>query len=345
MESTRTEMAQKLKAIEKEIVSRGVDKLCSAADISGKLEEITAPTQKDVEEIIYKDGRFLTDINAAHDKIEWLKIGKLNKSDMPMIRNVIDDADLYLQEYFQSTAKEVREELEKKCKSNIDDNADESKDGSRVVDSQKLATEITDKILQTPFFLKSQRLMNNLDLSKRTKQALDSHLGSQLIDFILNPSAAKKLSIYPTPHKTTAFSTQEVVKIRKYRQQRLKIKASVPKLIQLEKEANEAIALFESNLNGLPVKHMWQNLENIDLVLKSHREVLEFMNDPEGKKGVTEVAAKYLTNQLKIPNTIQLNGVDRSISAALATAVVGYTKQFYFPDLVERVDKLEKRIS
>ncbi|CEP12867.1 hypothetical protein [Parasitella parasitica] len=345
MESTRAEMTRKLKAIEKEIISRSVDKLCFAADISEELKNITAPTQKDVEEIIYKDGRFLEDINAAHDKIELLKVCKLNRFDMPIIRNVIDDADHYLQEYFQVAMRETYEYLNKIYRSIIDD-ADKSKFGSKAVNSEKLAMDITDKILQTsPFFKINQKLVNNLDLKNRAKQALDDYLGSQLIDTILNPSAAKEPTVYPTLNKTIALSVQEAAKIRRHHQQRLKIEASLPKLSQMEKETNETIALFESNLNSLPVKHLWQNLENMDRVLKSHREVLEFMNDPEGQHEITKLSTKPLTDQLKIPNTIQLNEADKNISAALATAIVGYTKQLCFSDLLERVDKLEKRLS
>lgn len=76
-------------------------------------------------------------------------------------------------------------------------------------------------------------------------------------------------------------------------------------------------------------------------VSRNHRHILEFMNDPEESHEVTEVA---VVDGGHVPNTVNLNQVDPHLSNALATAVVGYTKQFFFSDMLERVNKLEERM-
>lgn len=68
------------------------------------------------------------------------------------------------------------------------------------------------------------------------------------------------------------------------------------------------------------------------------------MNDPLGEKKITEVTSVPLSSRCQIPNTVNLNEVDKNLSSALATTVVGYTKQLCFSDLLERVSKLEERI-
>lgn len=76
-------------------------------------------------------------------------------------------------------------------------------------------------------------------------------------------------------------------------------------------------------------------------VSRNHRQLLEFMNDPEETHKVTEAA---VVQGRDAPNTVNLNEVDKNLSNALATAVVGYTKRFFFSDMLERISKLEKRI-
>lgn len=68
------------------------------------------------------------------------------------------------------------------------------------------------------------------------------------------------------------------------------------------------------------------------------------MNDPLGEKKITEATSVPLSSRYQIPNTVNLNEVDKNLSSALATTVVGYTKQLCFSDLLERVSKLEERI-
>lgn len=65
------------------------------------------------------------------------------------------------------------------------------------------------------------------------------------------------------------------------------------------------------------------------------------MNDPTETNKATEAAA---VQRSYIPNTVNLNEVDQNISSALATAVVGYTKRFFFSDMLERVNRLEERM-
>ena len=76
-------------------------------------------------------------------------------------------------------------------------------------------------------------------------------------------------------------------------------------------------------------------------VSRNHRQILEFMNDPEENHEVTEAG---IAKGRHIPNTVNLTQVDQNLSNALATAVVGYTKRFIFSDMLERVNKLEERI-
>lgn len=78
-------------------------------------------------------------------------------------------------------------------------------------------------------------------------------------------------------------------------------------------------------------------------ICRNHQDILEFMNDPEGKHKVTEVASVPLGSRRLIPNTINLNEVNNALSSALATAVVGYTQEVYFTELSERLTKLEER--
>lgn len=68
------------------------------------------------------------------------------------------------------------------------------------------------------------------------------------------------------------------------------------------------------------------------------------MNDPLGEKNIAEATSVLLSSRRQIPSTVNLNEVDTNLSNALATTVVGYTKQLCFSDLLERVSKLEKRI-
>lgn len=68
------------------------------------------------------------------------------------------------------------------------------------------------------------------------------------------------------------------------------------------------------------------------------------MNDPLGEKNITEVTSVPLSSRRQIPSTVNLQEVDNNLSSALATTVVGYTKQLCFSDLLDRVSKLEERI-
>lgn len=289
MESTRTEMTKeyenlfsslmsrlltifhlyRLKFLEKKIIDSVADKIYSTADITEKLKQITPPTLKDLEEIAYKDGRLEDEITAANIEVDLRKESKIDKSQLPMISNVIDDADQHLQEYLQTTNGKVSEEIDEKYNSTAEGIRKSSLESS--VDIDRLVKDATEKILQTSPYLKSQNY-SNMDLAKRTKQALDDYLGSQLIDSILNPSTTSESdlsTIYPaTPSKTISLPARETAKIRKCRQQRIKIKASVAKINQMKKEADDSIALFETNLNSYPLQNLAKNLEHIDMLLK-----------------------------------------------------------------------------
>lgn len=289
MENTRTEMTKeyenlfsslmsrlltifhlyRLKFLEKKIIDSVVDKIYSTADITKKLEQITPPTLKDLEVIAYKDGRLEDEITAANIEINLCKESKIDKSQLPMISNVVDDADQYLQEYLQTTNGKASEEIDEKYNSTAEGIRKSSLELS--VDIDRLVEDTTEKILQTSPYLKSQNY-SNMDLAKRTKQALDDYLGSQFINSILNPSTTSESdlsTIYPaTSSKIISLPTREAAKIRKCRQQRIKIKASVAKINQMKKEADDTIALFETNLNSYPLQNLAKNLENIDMLLK-----------------------------------------------------------------------------
>lgn len=289
MESTRTEMTKeyenlfsslmsrlltifhlyRLKFLEKKIIDSVVDKIYSTADITEKLKQITPPTLKDLEEIAYKDGRLEDEITAANIEVDLRKESKIDKSQLPMISNVIDDADQHLQEYLQTTNGKFSEEIDEKYNSTAEGIRKSSLESS--VDIDRLVKDTTEKILQTSPYLKSQNY-SNMDLAKRTKQALDDYLGSQIINSILNPSTTSESdlsTIYPaTPSKIISLPAREAAKIRKCRQQRIKIKASVAKINQMKKEADDSIALFETNLNSYPLKNLAKNLEHIDMLLK-----------------------------------------------------------------------------
>lgn len=259
----------RLKFLEKKIIDSVVDKIYSTADITKKLEQITPPTLKDLEVIAYKDGRLEDEITAANIEINLCKESKIDKSQLPMISNVVDDADQYLQEYLQTTNGKASEEIDEKYNSTAEGIRKSSLELS--VDIDRLVEDTTEKILQTSPYLKSQNY-SNMDLAKRTKQALDDYLGSQFINSILNPSTTSESdlsTIYPaTSSKIISLPTREAAKIRKCRQQRIKIKASVAKINQMKKEADDTIALFETNLNSYPLQNLAKNLENIDMLLK-----------------------------------------------------------------------------
>lgn len=289
MESTKTEMTKKykslfsslmfqsltifhlsrLKVLEKEVIDPAVDKIYSTADITEKLKQITPPTLKDLEEIVFKDGRLEDEITAANIEVNLRKESKIDKSQLPMISNVIDNADQYLQEYLQTTIGKTCEEIDEKHNLTAEGIRKSKLESS--VDIDRLVKDTTERILQTSPYLKSQNYSNR-DLAKRTKQALDDYLGSQLINAILNPSTTSESdpsTIYPaTPSKIISLPAREAAKIRKCRQQRIKIKASVAKINQVQKETNDLIALFEKNLNSYPLQNLVKNLEHIDMLLK-----------------------------------------------------------------------------
>ncbi|OAD06252.1 hypothetical protein MUCCIDRAFT_106820 [Mucor lusitanicus CBS 277.49] len=325
--SIRNEMMRDLSATEQEIVNRGVEQLYSAADVSEKLKEIKLPPESELRKLVHKDDRFEDSIAAARDKVKQLRTSKLDKSQQPVLRNVIDDADQYIQEFLHISTKKAKEHLEERCKSSLS-KLQHTHPMSKV-DIDRLAVDTTNKIVQASPFLKKQDPLKSLDIPNRTKHALRDYLGSQLIESLS--------SIYPH-NKSNTLPPEEAAKIKRQRHQRLQIKAAVPKVAQMDSEAKELVAKFERNLTSYPVQHLMSNLEHIDLLLKH---ILEFMNDPEESHEVTEVA---VVDGGHVPNTVNLNQVDPHLSNALATAVVGYTKQFFFSDMLERVNKLEERM-
>ncbi|KAK4521497.1 uncharacterized protein ATC70_012113 [Mucor velutinosus] len=331
MESIKSDMIRELRAVEQEIVSRGVEQLYSAADVSQKLKEIKLPPESELRKLVHKDDRFEDSLAAAEDKVKQLRESKLDKSQWPIVRNAIDDADQLIQEFLQISTKKAREQLEEKYNSVLF-KVQHANSNSKV-DIDRLVMDTTNKIVQASSFLDKQDHLKSLDLSSRTKQELEDYLGSRLIDSLS--------SIYPHDNKPSVLPSEEAAKIRKHRHQRLQIKAAVPKVTQMEKEAKESIAKFERNLTSYPVQHLMSNLEHIDLLLKNHRQILEFLNDPEETHKVTEAA---VVQGCHVPNTVNLNEVDPHISNALATAVVGYTKRFFFSDMLDRVNKLEERM-
>lgn len=259
----------RLKVLEKQIIDSAVDKIYSTADITEKLKQITPLTLKDLEEIAYKDGRLEDETTSVNIEVNLRKESKIDKSQLPMISNVIDDADQYLQEYLQTTSSKFCDEIDEKYKLTTEEIRKSNLESS--VDIDRLVQGTTERIMQTSPYLKSQNYSNR-DLTKRTKQALDDYLGSQLINAILNPlttSESDPSIIYPaTSSKIISLPAREAAKIRKCRQQRIKIKASVAKINQMKKEANDLIALFEKNLNSYPLQNLVKNLEHIDMLLK-----------------------------------------------------------------------------
>ncbi|EPB87960.1 hypothetical protein HMPREF1544_05251 [Mucor circinelloides 1006PhL] len=335
MESTKTELIRELRAVEKEVVDRGAEILYSAADVSEKLKDIKLPSEDELRKLVYKDDTYRDSIAAAKDKTKQLDENKLDKSQLSILRNAIDDADQYIQEYLLMSTRKTKEELEEKCSSALV--SVQRTNPASTVSVERLVTDTTNKIVEASPILNKQDNLKSLALPKRTKQALEDCLGSQLLDLLLN----RPNSIYPHNNKPITLPPEETAKIRKHHHQRLKIKAAVPKITQMENETKEAITTFEKNLNSYPVQHLMSNLEHIDLVLKNHRQLLEFMNDPTETNKATEAAA---VQRSYIPNTVNLNEVDQNISSALATAVVGYTKRFFFSDMLERVNRLEERM-
>ncbi|KAL9542098.1 hypothetical protein MBANPS3_008776 [Mucor bainieri] len=318
-------------AVEQEIVNRGVEQLHSAANIEEKLKELELPPENELRKLVHKEDRFVKSIAAVRDKVEQLRVSKLDGLQWSAVRNAIDDADQLIQEYLHISTKKTLEQLEEYHNSTFS-KIQHSNPASKV-DVDRLVMDTTNKIMQASPFLDKQDHLKSLNLPNRTKQAFEDYLGSQLIDNLS--------SIYPHNNKPTTLPPEEAAKIKKCRHQRLQIKAAVPKVAQMENEAKALIAKFERNLTSYPVQHLMSNLEHIDLLLKNHRQILEFMNDPEETHKVTDVA---VVQDRYLPNTVNLTEVDPSLSNALATAVVGYTKQFFLSDMLERVNKLEERL-
>ncbi|GAN01993.1 hypothetical protein MAM1_0015c01432 [Mucor ambiguus] len=331
MASIRSDIIRELSAVEQEVVNRGVEQLYSAADVSEKLKEIKLPPENELRKLVYKDDGYEDSIAAARDKVKQLSVGKLDKLQWPVVCNAIDDADQHIQEFLHISTKKAKEHLNENCSSTLSKILHANP--ASKVDIHKLVMDTTNKIVQASPFLERQDHLKSLDLPNRTKQVFEDCLGSQLVDSLS--------SIYPHNNKPITLPPETAARIKKLRHQRLQIKASVPKVVQMENEAKESIGKFERNLTSYPVQHLMSNLEHIDRLLKNHRQILEFMNDPEETHKVTEAAA---VKDRYIPNTVNLNEVDPHLSNALATAVVGYTKQFFFLDMLERVNKLEERM-
>lgn len=244
--------------MEQDIVNRGVEQFYSAADVDEKLKEIKLPPESELRKLVHKDDRFEDSIAAARDKINQMKESKLDKSQLPVIRNAIDDADQLIQEFLQISTGKTREQLEEKYSSALF-KVHHANPTSKV-DIDRLVMDTTHKIVQASPFLDEKSHLKSLDLPNRTKQALQDYLGSQLIESLS--------SIYPHNNKPITLPPEEAAKIKKHRHQRLQIKAAVPKVTQMENEAKESVAKFERSLTSYPVQHLMSNLEHIDLLLK-----------------------------------------------------------------------------
>ncbi|CAO3649783.1 unnamed protein product [Mucor fragilis] len=258
MASIRNDMIRELKVAEQNIANRGVEQLCSAADMNEKLKEIKLPPENELRKLVHKDDRFDDIIAAVKDKVKQMRESKLNKSQLPVIRNAIDDADRLIQEFLHISTGKAREQLEEKYNSALF-KVHHTNPTSKV-DIDRLVMDTTHKIVQASPFLDEKGHLESLDLPNRTKQALKDFLGSQLIGSLS--------SIYPHNNKPITLPPEEAAKIKKHRHQRLQIKAAVPKVTQMENEAKESVAKFERNLTSYPVQHLMSNLEHIDLLLK-----------------------------------------------------------------------------
>lgn len=73
---------------------------------------------------------------------------------------------------------------------------------------------------------------------------------------------------------------------------------------------------------------------------RNHQDILDFMNAPMGN---TSSEGQDIENN--IPSYLNIYTRNSNLSGALATSLAQYTDRYYFSDLRDKVDMLEKKIN